>query len=62
VLLLVWYLPVVVAVGYDFITMRRVHPVYWIGAVVMAVGFMRVPFRQSELWRGIGRAMLAPLI
>jgi hypothetical protein len=62
VLLLVWYLPVVVAMGHDFITMRRVHPVYWIGAAVMAVAFARISFGQSELWRGIGRTMLAPLI
>jgi hypothetical protein len=60
--LTVWYLPVAVAMGYDLITTRRVHPVYWIGAGVMAAALARVPFGQTELWQDIGRALLAPLI
>ena len=56
-----WYLPVLVAMGYDLFTTRRVHPVYLIGAAVMAVALARIPFGQSELWLGIGRALLARL-
>jgi hypothetical protein len=57
-----WYSPVVVAMAHDFGTKRRVHPVYWIGVVAMAVVFMRVPLSQTEQWRRIGRALLAPFV
>jgi hypothetical protein len=60
--LVVWYSPVVVAMLHDFVTKRRVHPVYWIGVVAMAVAFLRVPFSRTEEWHAIGRAILAPFV
>jgi hypothetical protein len=60
--LLVWFLPVLVAMGYDVSTRRRIHAVYWIGIAVMAIALARVPFGESELWLGFGRRMLAGLI
>jgi hypothetical protein len=60
--LLIWYLPVLVAMAYDRYKLGRVHPVYWIGVAIMAVALARIPFGETELWRGIGRAMLAPLV
>jgi hypothetical protein len=60
--LAVWYSPVLVAMAHDLYTKRRVHPVYWVGVVAMAVVFLRVPFSQTEDWRRIGRAILAPFV
>jgi hypothetical protein len=61
-MLAMWYLPVVLAMGYDLLTMRRIHPVYLIGVAIMTVGLLRIPFGESELWQGIARPMLAGLI
>jgi hypothetical protein len=60
--LLLWYLPVIVAVAHELVTKRRVHPVYWIGALAMAVAFLRVPYSQTEQWRAIARAILSPFM
>jgi hypothetical protein len=60
--LLLWYLPVAVAIGYDLYTRRRIHPVYLIGVIVMAAGLLRIPFGQSETWLPLGRALLEPLV
>ncbi|HEY5551710.1 MAG TPA: hypothetical protein VIK52_07470 [Opitutaceae bacterium] len=57
-----WYLPVLAAMAYDRYRIGRVHPVYWIGVAIMAVALARIPFGETELWRGIGRAMLAPFV
>jgi hypothetical protein len=60
--LLAWYLPVLAGIGYDFYKMRRVHPVYLIGAAIMAAWLVRIPFGESEAWLHVGRALLAPLV
>ena len=60
--LAMWYLPVVLAMGYDLLTMRRIHPVYLIGVAIMTVALLRIPFGQSDLWLDIARPMLASLI
>jgi hypothetical protein len=46
----IWYVPLAICMGYDLAKMRRVHPVYWIGAVAMAVALLRLPFGNTELW------------
>ena len=60
--LLLWYSPVLVAMAHDLVTRRRIHPVYWIGVVAMAVAFLRVPYSQTEHWHGIARTILAPFL
>src|SRR5262245_42012287 len=35
--IVVWYLPLVAGIVYDRYKLGRVHPVYWIGAVIMAI-------------------------
>jgi hypothetical protein len=57
-----WYLPVVAGMIYDRVKRGRVHPVYWIGAAVMGVSLLRVPFGSTEIWQGIGRRLLAPFV
>ena len=58
----VWYLPIVAGMAYDLYSRARVHPVYWIGAAVMAVALLRIPFGEAEVWHGIGRPLLTPFI
>ena len=58
----VWYLPIVAGMTYDFYKRRRVHPVYWIGAGVMGVALLRIPFGETELWHSVGRPLLTQLI
>jgi hypothetical protein len=61
--IVVWYVPLVIAMAYDFFTRRRVHTVYWIGAAVMAVALLRLPFAlgTSEFWLEIGRPLIESL-
>jgi hypothetical protein len=60
--LLLWYSPVLVAMAHDLVTRRRIHPVYWIGVVAMAVAFLRVPYSQTDHWHAIARTILAPFL
>jgi len=60
--LLVWYLPVLLGMGYDLVARRRIHPVYWIGVAAMTLALARIPLAQSEVWRRVGRALLTPLL
>jgi hypothetical protein len=60
--LALWYSPVFVAIAHDLLKHRRVHPVYWLGVVAMAVAFLRVPYSRTEEWRSIARALLALFI
>ncbi len=57
----VWFTPVVIAMVYDAWTRGRVHAVYWIGVVAMAVALLRIPFGQSEFWLEIGRPLFTVL-
>jgi hypothetical protein len=61
--IVVWYIPLVIAMAYDFFTRGRVHTVYWIGAAVMVVALLRLPFAlgTSEFWLGIGRPIIESL-
>jgi len=60
--ILVWYLPVLAGMAYDLQRRGRVHAVYWIGAAVMGVALLRIPFGSTELWHGIGRPLLLPFV
>jgi hypothetical protein len=60
--LLLWYSPVLVAIAHDLVTRRRIHPVYFIGVVAMAVAFLRLPYSQTDHWHGIARTILAPFL
>lgn len=60
--LLLWYSPVLVAMAHDLKTMRRVHPVYWIGVAAMLILYLRLPYSQTDHWHGIARTILAPFL
>jgi len=60
--LVAWLSPLLVAIAYDGIVSRRLHPTYLIGLVMLLVGFTRVFLMESEAWLRIGRALLRPLM
>lgn len=55
----VWLSPVLIAMGYDFATRRRVDKVYLLGVVILLVGACRLFIAESEAWLRIGRPLLA---
>ncbi len=59
---LVWMAPMLAGVVFDWVTRRRVHPVYLISIAFMTVAFTRVFLMENEGWLRIGRALLAPLL
>ena len=59
---LVWLSPLLVGMGYDWITRRRVHPAYVIGTMGLFIGSARILFTQSESWLRIGRPLLKALM
>jgi hypothetical protein len=36
--------------------------VYWIGAVIMGIALLRIPFGETEFWHRIGTQLLTPFI
>lgn len=59
--LALWFAPLVGAMAYDAWTRGRVHGVYWIGLAVLALSLLRLPFRTTDFWLGIGRPIFAAL-
>ena len=60
--IVVWFLPIVAGMAYDRYKRGSVHPVYWIGAAVMGIALLRIPFGETELWHSVGRALLTPFV
>lgn len=60
--LLVWWSPVLLAMGYDLVTRRRIHPAYFLGFLIL---FLRVASQflviESESGVEFGRSVLAAL-
>jgi hypothetical protein len=48
--LVIWTLPVLVAMGHDFFTRRLIHPVYVIGLGAMAAMEFGSPLRATQPW------------
>lgn len=61
-ILAAWFLPIILAMMFDKITLGRVHRIYWIGCAVMAVAFARVALIEAEAWLRIGRRLMAALL
>ena len=60
--IIVWFVPIAAGMVFDFYKRGRVHPVYWIGAVVMGIGLTRIPFGETDLWHGIAGPLLTRFI
>jgi hypothetical protein len=54
--------PVLLLLGRDLLTRRRVHPVSLLGLVVFSLRLRRLGFAESEMWLPIGRALLQPFL
>lgn len=49
-LLMVWMAPIYVAMVYDFVTRRLIHPVYVIGTLTLVLMGLRTPLRETQAW------------
>jgi hypothetical protein len=55
--LLIWVSPILLAISYDFVRQRIVHPIYLTGIVVLVLEsrFMRQAIQETEVWLDINR-------
>jgi hypothetical protein len=51
--LLVWSVPILLAIAYDFRNRRPFHPVYAWGLVALIVRIYSVPLSQTEAWAAV---------
>jgi hypothetical protein len=58
----VWFTPLLAAMIYDRYKLGRVSPVYWIGAPILGLALLRIPFGATEFWHAIGGPLLAPWV
>jgi hypothetical protein len=59
---LVVLVPVFLVMGHEWVTRRRVHPIYVAGALLLFFRFDRPRFGNSDIWLPIGRALLGPFL
>lgn len=61
VLHLVWLAPILLAMAYDFVRQRRVHPIYVLGLVlIVATGpLLRAVVRSSDTWQRLTSPLAA---
>lgn len=59
--LVLWLVPLALAMAYDRVTDGRVHKVYWLGLAIFIVAFARIPFMDSEAWLRFGRPLMVAL-
>ncbi len=57
VFLVVWFSPILLAMGYDFITKRLIHPVYVIGLVGLFILRLRGYLGRTDSWADISNWM-----
>jgi hypothetical protein len=56
--LAIWFLPVISALAYDWLSQRRIHAVYLIGVVAFVVRILAIPLHNTEAWRAFTRAVV----
>ena len=57
----IWLSPIFIGMVHDWITRRRVHPVYIIGSIALFLFAFRLLVANSEAWLRIGRPILDAL-
>jgi len=57
--MLVWPLPVYLAMGHDFRARRMVHPVYVIGIAAMLTMRLVLPLNRSAAWQAVATHITA---
>ena len=58
--MLVWPLPIYVAMIYDFVTKRLIHPAYVVGVLVLLAERLVLPFGRTDTWTALS-AWFVPL-
>jgi hypothetical protein len=56
--LAIWFLPLLSAMAYDWLSQRRIHTVYFIGLGAFAVRILAIPIHNTEAWRAFTRAVI----
>jgi hypothetical protein len=59
--MLLWPVPVYLAMLHDYITKRLVHPAYVIGWLAMLAERLVLPLRESEAWMALSAWLFVPL-
>lgn len=57
----IWLSPIFVGMVHDWITRRRIHPVYTIGSIALFLFALRLLVAGSETWLRIGRPIIDTL-
>jgi hypothetical protein len=57
----IWLSPIFIGMVHDWITRRRIHPVYAIGSVALLLFALRLLVARSETWLNIGRPIIDAL-
>lgn len=60
--LLLWLSPILAMIAVDLATQRRVHFVPLASGALLVVAFFKEPLFAASVWRGVGRALLAPFV
>lgn len=61
-ILALWLLPLALAIAHDLLTIRRIHPVYWLGTILFLVAFGRVFLMEWEPWLSVGRRIVGAFL
>jgi hypothetical protein len=57
----IWLSPIFIGMVHDWITRRRIHPVYAIGSIALFLFALRLLVAGSETWLRIGRPIIDAL-
>ena len=57
----IWLSPIFLGMVHDWITRRRIHPVYIIGSIALFLFALRLFVARSEAWLRIGRPIIETL-
>ena len=57
----IWLSPIFIGMLHDWITRRRIHPVYTIGSIALFLFAFRLLVARSETWLNIGRPIIDSL-
>ena len=56
--LAIWFLPLIVAMAYDWWSQRRIHPVYFIGLGAFVARILAIAIDDTAAWGSITRAVV----
>jgi hypothetical protein len=60
--LAIWFLPLLSAIGYDWWSQRRFHPVYVVGLGAFMIRILAIAIHKTETWGAITRAVVGLVV